>query len=201
MQPLPPNYARFQSTLVPVLCPGWDLGVCDHFLTLTGPLCLSPVYGRGFSLEREALSTLVYGENFSLYRHVKTNALTPHKNHDVNGQLQSLLSDMIKVEPPKDNKCHEKVDDNRTGQNAEDGGEALDNEDSWDDEDDEDIWDQEHLDDIWSDKDEEDMCYISPALWVEMLAEDEARRLEDDMIDAGYCDEDDDMSSGSEESK
>lgn len=55
-----------------------------------------------------------------------------------NGQLQSLLSDMIKVEPPKDNKCHEKVDDNRTGQNAEDGGETLDNEDSWDDEDDED---------------------------------------------------------------
>lgn len=45
------------------------------------------------------------------------------------------------------------------------------------------------------------MCYISPALWAEMLAEDEARRLEDDMIDAGYCGEDDDMSSGSEESK
>lgn len=130
MQTLAPNHAGFQSTLVPVLCPGWDLGVCDHSLTLTGSLCLSPVYARGFSLEREALPTLVYGEKFSLYRHVKTSALAHHKNHDVNRQLQSLLDNMIKVEPHKDNKSHEEVDDNRTGQNAEDGGATLDNEDS-----------------------------------------------------------------------
>lgn len=155
------------------------------------------MYGRGFSLEREALPTLVYGENFSLYRHVKTNALAPHKNHDVNRHLQSLLNNMINAEPPKDNKGHKEVRDNHTGRNAEDGGETLDGEDSWDDENDGDIWDEENDEDIWGDIDEEDMCYISPALWAEILAEDEERRREDDMIDAGY-DEDDDMSSGSE---
>lgn len=95
---------------------------------------------------------------------------------------------MINAEPPKDNKGHEKVRDNHTGWNAGDGRENLDDEDSWDDEND---------GDIGGDMDEEDMCYISPALWAEMLVEDEARRLEDDIIDAGY-DEDDDMSSGSE---
>lgn len=179
-------------------CLGCGLGVVDHCcLTLTGSLCLSPVFGRGFSLEREALPTLVYGENFSLYRHVKTNALAPHKNHDVNRHLQSLLNNMINAEPPKDNKGHKEVRDNHTGRNAEDGGETLDGEDSWDDENDGDIWDEENDEDIWGDIDEEDMCYISPALWAEILAEDEARRREDDMIDAGY-DEDDDMSSGSE---
>lgn len=98
---------------------------------------------------------------------------------------------------PKDNKGHKEVRDNHTGRNAEDGGETLDGEDSWDDENDGDIWDEENDEDTWGDIDEEDMCYISPALWAEILAEDEARRREDDMIDAGY-DEDDDMSSGSE---